>query len=119
MMFLPLTTAHTFGPGNTSFLHAPTNIQSAATANMRIFPFKRGSFRRGRISGGLHYFASADAGGAHADLLAHAFDYRSDAPQIRIPAATRHIVGVADRVTEAWSLAANFTGHCHYDAPEN
>src|ERR1700722_15279753 len=102
MMFLPLTTAQTFGPGNTLFLHPPANVQSAAATNMRIFPFKRGSFRRGRISGGLYHFASADAGGAHADLLAHAFDHRSHAPQIRIPAATRNVVGVANRVTEAW-----------------
>jgi hypothetical protein len=46
-------------------------------------------------------------------VLVRAIDHGSYPPQIRMPAAPRHIVCVADRIAKARLLAAKFTYHCH------
>ena len=46
-------------------------------------------------------------------MLVHALYDGLHAPQIGIPAASRYVVSVADRIAEARLLAAKFTYHCH------
>src|ERR1700737_4438990 len=67
----------------------------------------------GRNSGSLAHAAGADTSRADADVLANAVDYRSDAAQVRIPAAPAHVVRVTDGVAVARLLAADFTCECH------
>ena len=58
-------------------------------------------------------FAAADAGSAGTQTLARAIHNRPNTLQIYIPAAIRHIMGVADFVPKLGFLAANFTYTCH------
>jgi hypothetical protein len=58
-------------------------------------------------------FAAAQTAGAHAHTLAAALDLGVDGPQIDVPAATRHIVGVTDVVARHWAFTANLTNLCH------
>src|SRR5262249_15032474 len=64
-------------------------------------------------SGGLFHAAGADAGGANADLLTRTIYQGPYTAKIGVPAAARHVVRVADRISIARLLAANFTCHCH------
>jgi hypothetical protein len=63
----------------------------------------------------LNDFATAQAGGAHAHLLAVArtLYLSADWAQIDVPAPLGHIVGVANVVTGARTFAANLTYLCH------
>src|SRR5207253_641230 len=62
---------------------------------------------------GFFDFARANARGAHFHALARARDKGADRLQVRVPAAAPGIVGVADYVAVARSLAAVLTLHCH------
>src|SRR5271154_3529570 len=46
-------------------------------------------------------------------MLVHTLDYGLHAAQIRVPAATSNVVGVANRVSVQWFLTAKFTCECH------
>jgi len=63
--------------------------------------------------GGFFDFARANARGADFHALARAGHQGANGLQIRVPTATPGIVGVADYVTVARSLAAVRTLHCH------
>jgi hypothetical protein len=65
-----------------------------------------------RLSG-FFDFARTDARGADFDALACTRNKGADRLEIWVPAAAPSIVGVADDVAEARSLAAVFTLHCH------
>jgi hypothetical protein len=59
-------------------------------------------------------FAAAQAAGANAQaLVAAALHLGVDGPQIDVPAATLHVVRVADVVSELRLLAADCTNLCH------
>jgi len=62
---------------------------------------------------GLHYFAAAQAGGAHADPLGSAFHLGPYRPQIDVPAPAGDVMGVADDIPKLRLLAADFTNLCH------
>ena len=66
------------------------------------------------ISSSFFYAAGANAGGADANVHPRSVDNSLYAAEIGIPAAPGHVVGVADRVSETWFLAAKFTSECHY-----
>jgi hypothetical protein len=87
-------------------------MHAATAARIRIFRFKRKTPSQ-EASSSLFHSAGTDTGSADANVLVRAIDHGSYPPQIRIPAAPRHIVGVADRITKARLLAAKFTYHCH------
>ena len=64
----------------------------------------------------LYDFAAAQAIGADAHALAVAARrLRTDRPQVDVPAALGHVVRVADVISGARLLAANFTYLCHDD----
>jgi len=65
------------------------------------------------MSGGLRYATGADAGSTNADLLSRAVDHGPHTTEIGIPAATGHVVGVADGVPVAGFFTAKFTSKCH------
>ena len=55
----------------------------------------------------------ANAAGADVQTLDRFADHYPNRLKVRHPAAARHIVGVADPVSEDRSLAADFTHFCH------
>jgi len=57
--------------------------------------------------------AGPNAGSAHANVHAHAFDYSANALKIWIPAAATGVVRVTDHVAERRPLAANLASHSH------
>ena len=63
--------------------------------------------------GDLLDFTVANTRRADANPAAGAVDERTDGLQIDVPAALRHIVRVADAVTELRSAATNLTNSCH------
>jgi hypothetical protein len=65
-----------------------------------------------RLSG-FSDFACADACRAHAYALPGARYHRAHRPQIRIPAATPRVVGVAHDISVARPFAAVLTLQCH------
>ena len=78
-----------------------------------IVAAKRTPSDGGLSSRGLFNAAGTNAGGTDANVLARAFDYGFDPPQIRIPAAPGNVVRVADCVSKQRLLAAKFTCECH------
>jgi hypothetical protein len=62
---------------------------------------------------GLHYFAAAQAGGADAHALGSALHFGANRAQVDVPASTRHVVGVADGISELRPSAADITHLCH------
>ena len=66
---------------------------------------------------GLHDLTAAQAGGADADALGRALDFGADGTEIDVPAALRHVVGVADVVAELRPLAADVTNLSHNRNP--
>jgi len=61
----------------------------------------------------LLHFAGADARGANPQTAARALNQRANGLQIDVPAAFRHVMRVADPVTELRAPAANLTSLCH------
>src|SRR5208282_1393497 len=57
--------------------------------------------------------AQTDATGAHAHLLADSVYQRADPLQVRVPAATPCVIGVANHVSKVRRLAADCTLQCH------
>jgi len=58
-------------------------------------------------------FAVANARSANANSLPCPFDQGVDALEIQIPAPLRHIMGVADLMSELRTPATDFTNFCH------
>src|SRR4029077_17123509 len=88
---------------------APGWSQSCAVGGKSGAEFAKGMIRLS----GFFNFARADARGADFDTLARARNQGANGLQIRIPAAAPGIVGMADHVAVARTLAAVFTLHCH------
>ena len=64
-------------------------------------------------SGGLHNLVGTEAASADAQPLRAAVDDRADRLQVRIEAARRHVVRVADVAAKGRLLAADFTSLSH------
>jgi hypothetical protein len=62
---------------------------------------------------GLDDFAAAQAGGADAHALGSALHFGANRAQVDVPAPTRHVVGVADGISELRPSAADITDLCH------
>src|SRR5260370_16518628 len=69
----------------------------------------------GRGLSGFLNFAVANAGGADANTLGRAVHDGVYGLQVHVPAALRHIVGVADPAAEPGPAPANFTYFRHND----
>lgn len=67
--------------------------------------------------GGFLDFAVTDARGADANTLAGTLYEGMHGLEVKIPAALRNIVGVADAVPELRSTTAHFTNFCHKNTP--
>jgi ribose 1,5-bisphosphokinase PhnN len=67
---------------------------------------------------GLHHAVGLDALGAHPQTGDLAVDQRAYGLEIGIPAAIALVVGVADVVTEAGSLATNVADTSHESEPD-
>ncbi len=61
----------------------------------------------------LDYFAAAQAGRADAYMLRRRSNFGVNRPQIDVPAAFAHVVGVADGASKLRALAADITNSCH------
>src|SRR5260370_9800449 len=59
-------------------------------------------------------FAAANAGSAHAEPLARAFDDSPNRLQVQIPTPLADIVGVTDFVAELRTPATHIANSCHY-----
>ena len=66
---------------------------------------------------GFDDLAGLQTASADANALRTAAHKRADGLKIRIEAAVRPVVGVADGVTKLWSLAADFAAFCHCSTP--
>src|SRR5690348_112896 len=129
-MLTPFTTAHTPSAGCACFWQPVSTIAAAASSNvprLRLFTESPGlsdAKPEGRVnapvyaswsqhdtnaSGSLLDAPRADAGSAHADMLAHAVNHCANTLQIRIPAAPAGIIRMADHVPETRPFAANLT----------
>jgi hypothetical protein len=64
-------------------------------------------------SGSFFHAAQSNAGRAYANLLARPIHEGMNILEIRVPAATPGIVGVADYVSVVWAFAAEITLQCH------
>src|SRR5271168_957972 len=64
----------------------------------------------------LNDFAAAQAAGANSDALAVAVYLGVNRAQIDVPTPPRHVVRVADVVSELRPLAADLTYLCHDDS---
>ena len=67
---------------------------------------------------GLNDFAAAQAGGADAHALGAALYFGANRAQIDVPATTRHVMGVADGISELRPFAADITNLCHDNSRE-
>jgi hypothetical protein len=68
---------------------------------------------QGSRSGDFLDFAASDAGSAHFHPARPAIDEGPDGLQIDIPAAFRHVMGVADAVPELRAATTDFTFFGH------
>jgi hypothetical protein len=62
---------------------------------------------------GLHDFAAAQAGSAHANAPGRALNLGVDRAEIDVPAPLGHVVGVADVISKLRPLAADLANLCH------
>jgi hypothetical protein len=67
----------------------------------------------GLISSGLFNAAGTNAGGANSHAFMGAFHHSLHATKIGIPAPTRDVVRVTDRISKERLLTANITSQCH------
>ena len=67
---------------------------------------------------GLDNFAAAQAGGADAHAFCAALYLGANRAQIDIPPTTRHVMGVADGISELRPFAADITNLCHDNSRE-
>lgn len=58
-------------------------------------------------------FTALDAGGANPDAFVAAIHDCANFLQVQIPAALRHVMSVADAVSELWAPATHSTSLCH------
>src|SRR5579871_5697200 len=108
-MSLLFTTAHTSGFVAIWRLQETALTMSITPAIRSGFGLKARPFPARPSSRSFFDAAGADTGSAGADLFARTVDDRLDIAQIRIPAATAHVVRVTDHISEARLFTANLT----------
>lgn len=89
-------------------------MQTASASRIQTRCFNQRSLSEGTASSSFLDAARADAGGAHAHVLAYTLYDALNTPQIWIPAAPTDVVRVADYVPVARLLATNLTCECHF-----
>ena len=77
-------------------MHRPCTSESSSIVTLRFY-----------------HFAAAQAGRTNANPLGRALDPGMNGSQIDVPAPSRHVVRVADRISILRLLAADFTDLCH------
>src|SRR5579859_1331743 len=81
---------------------------------MKGLPSRRPfTFTKNRGLRRFNHLARLEAGGANAHAFVRAVDARAHRPQVHVPAAAAHVVGVADLVSKLRAFAADVANLCH------
>jgi len=82
--------------------------------HFEVSKFVSGLERSDRNLGRLDYLARFQAAGADADALVGPIDACAHRPQVHVPAAAAHIVGVTDLISKLRAFAADIANLCHF-----